>query len=122
MFGISTALNSGGMAFILLRHASTIVIILSIASFVMSFIRLHAGLAISGIITILMSGYGIFGYYKLISYFSEVSSKGNEASAGGSAVFNPSSLLQMVHLQFGIWVIMLAGVILIVAAFFPRAN
>jgi len=119
---VDAMFSNQGMALILLRHASTIVIILSIASLVLSFIRMYVGVGICGIITIIFSVYGIAGYYKLISYLTELGSKGSDTSAGSQMIFNPSSLLNMVHLQFGIWVIMLAGVLLLVAAFFPKAD
>jgi len=122
MFGTNTAFQNGGIALILLRHAATIVVILSIASLVLSFIRLYVGVGICGIITIILSGYGIVGFYRLLNYFAELGNKGNDAPTGYSTLFNPSSLLDMVHLQFGIWVIMLAGVLLLVAAFFPKAD
>ncbi len=121
IYGANTALQNGGMALIVLRHASTMVIVLSIFAFVMSFIRQYAGVAICGIMTIILSGYGIIGYYRLLNYFTQLGNKGNDAP-GSTMIFNPSSLLDMVHLQFGLWVIMLAGVLMLVAAFFPRAD
>ncbi len=119
---LGTSQMKNGMAFFFLRHGASIVIVIAIFSFVLSFIRAYAGLAICGITTLLLGGYGIFGFYRVVAFFNEQANKNNDPSSGAPMIFNPSSLLDMVHLQFGIWIIMLAGVLLIVAAFFPRAD
>lgn len=122
MFGLENMLNSAGIPYVFLRYGSMMVMGTAVLAFILSFIRLYWGLAICGISTIIFGAYGIFGYYRLVASLNELANKGNDPASGAPIMFNPASLIDMVHLQYGLWVLILAGILMLIAAFFPRAD